>query len=158
MSHPPEPGRSLLATLTVVLVGAAAGLALFAATYADGASYLGSDSSACANCHVMQGHFDAWVKSSHGKFAGCNDCHAPHGSFVAKYASKARNGFFHSLAFTTGWHPENLLITPYNRRIAEGACRSCHEALVHDIDSSTNADQQEPLACTGCHSTVGHDR
>ena len=30
-----------------------------------GASYLTDDPAACANCHVMQEHFDAWPRSSH---------------------------------------------------------------------------------------------
>ena len=145
-----------IALAASVLVGVAAGLGVFTLGYADALSYLGSDPAACANCHVMQGHFDAWTKSSHGKFAGCNDCHSPHGNVVRTYASKARNGFFHSLAFTTGWHPENLRITPYNERITQEACRSCHAALTHQIDVAF-ASGSEGLDCIQCHASVGHD-
>jgi cytochrome c nitrite reductase small subunit len=141
------------------LLGAAAGLGLFTVGYADSFSYLSDDPNACANCHVMQGHLDAWTKSSHGKFATCNDCHAPHDDLVAKYACKARNGFFHSLAFTTGNFPDNLLINDFNRSVTEGACRHCHSPLVHAIDStSMSASKSGALACIQCHSTVGHDR
>lgn len=145
--------------LAPALVGVAAGLGLYVTSYAEATSYLRDDPSACANCHVMQGHFDAWVKSSHGKFAGCNDCHAPHDGVVAKYVSKARNGFFHSLAFTTGNHPENLRITEYNRGIAQDACRACHAGLVQDIEPAVAAHGGgDSLDCIRCHSTVGHDR
>ena len=148
--------RSWLRFAAAILLGSAIGLAAFTATYADVTSYLRDDPTACANCHVMQGHLDAWIKSSHGKFAGCNDCHAPHTNVVEMYYSKSRNGFFHSLAFTTGNFQENLRATPYNLEITEAACRSCHTPLVHEIDAGVVG--AEGLSCIRCHSTVGHDR
>jgi cytochrome c nitrite reductase small subunit len=138
------------------LIGVAAGLGLFTFGYADGAAYLTSRPEACANCHVMQRHLDAWVKSSHAKFAVCNDCHAPH-SFVGKYLCKVRNGFFHSLAFTTGAFPDNIRLTPYNRRVLESACRDCHESIVDQIDHPAGDGQITPVSCLHCHKTVGHD-
>lgn len=60
--------------------------------YAKGASYLTNDPKACANCHVMQDYYDAWIKSSHRAVAVCNDCHAPHDNMVRKYYVKADNG------------------------------------------------------------------
>ncbi len=150
----PESGRvaALLAVVVAVLVGAAAGLGSYTLAYADGLAYLDDDPAACANCHVMQGHLDAWVKSSHKHVAVCNDCHAPHTNLVDKLMSKARNGFFHSYAFTTGNFPDNILITATNRDVTEAACRHCHGAVSHGID-----DGAEPLACTGCHASVGHE-
>lgn len=156
--------KTIIYLLIAVLIGGVAGIGTFTFGYANGASYLKSDSKACANCHVMQGHFDAWVKSSHGKFASCNDCHAPHDGVVSSYYCKARNGFFHSLAFTTGDFAENLQITDYNRKVTEQACRKCHADLVHQIDilaigelGKSNAERIESNACIRCHSTVGHD-
>lgn len=149
---------SWLGLAAAALLGAAVGVGSYTAGYAEALSYLRDDPSACANCHVMQGHLDAWAKSSHSDVAGCNDCHAPHGSLVEKYASKARNGFFHSLAFTTGDYPANLRVTAYNRHIAEGACRSCHSALTHTIDrTDAAAGDRAALECTRCHAKVGHD-
>jgi cytochrome c nitrite reductase small subunit len=69
--------------------------------YAKGYSYLTNDPAACANCHVMENHFRAWMKSSHRAVAVGNDCHTPSG-LLPKYTTKAINGFNHSLAFTTG--------------------------------------------------------
>jgi cytochrome c nitrite reductase small subunit len=151
--------RIAFLTLSIaMLLGAAAGLGAFTVGYADSLSYLSNDPNACANCHAMKGHLDAWAKSSHGKFAACNDCHAPHDNVVNKYYCKARNGFFHSLAFTTGDFPDNLLITDYNRGVTESACRHCHSAVTHGIENISVTERSDALVCTSCHSTVGHDR
>lgn len=144
-------GLGALAVVTAALVGGAAGVGGYTFYYAEGASYLTNDPAACANCHVMRGHFDAWQKSSHHAVAVCNDCHAPHGSLVAKYYCKGRNGFFHSLAFTTGEFHEPIMITDYNRWVTEDACRHCHDPMTHLIDAGP-----EPLACIRCHDDVGH--
>ncbi|MGI9456112.1 MAG: cytochrome c nitrite reductase small subunit [Aeoliella sp.] len=147
-----------LAVLSAALIGAAVGLGTYTFTYAEGASYMTNNPQACANCHVMQGHLDAWVKSSHGKFATCNDCHAPHDT-AGKYYCKARNGFFHSLAFTTDDFPDNIRITDYNRQVTESACRDCHQDVTHQVDMGVAADgTTESLSCIKCHATVGHDR
>ena len=115
------------------LIGVALGLGAFTFVYAKGASYLSTDPAVCANCHVMQEHYDAWQRSSHRAVAGCADCHMPH-DFVGKYAAKASNGFWHSLAFTTGRFPDPLQIKPHNRAITEQACRDCHAGIVAAID------------------------
>lgn len=149
---------TFLLLLCAALVGAAVGLGSFTLAYAEGGSYLTNDPAACANCHVMQGHLDAWLKSSHSKFATCNDCHAPHDP-LGKYYCKARNGFFHSLAFTTDNFPENIRITEYNRRVTQEACLYCHADITHAIQvRPTAGGEGEPLACVKCHENVGHDR
>ena len=132
-----------------------AGLGAYTFVYARGASYLSDNAEACANCHVMQDHYDAWIKSAHRAVAACNDCHAPH-RFVGRYACKARNGFNHSLAFTTGRFHEPIRITPGNRAITENACRRCHGDIVQAIDAF--AREGEPLSCIRCHDDVGHPR
>ena len=137
-----------------LMVGAAAGVGTFTFAYARGGSYLTDDPAACANCHVMREHFDAWVKSTHRAVATCNDCHTPRDGLVAKMRTKARNGFHHSLAFTTGNFPEPIRITPRNLAIVEAACRDCHGDVVQAID----ANPQEPLSCVRCHAGVGHPR
>jgi cytochrome c nitrite reductase small subunit len=68
--------------------------------YARGGSYLTDDPAACANCHVMREQYDGWIAASHRAVAVCNDCHTPPG-LLGKYATKARNGFWHSVAFTS---------------------------------------------------------
>lgn len=135
-----------------VAVGVAVGGGLFTFVYAKGASYLTNDPKACANCHIMRDHYEAWVRSSHRSVATCNDCHTPPG-LVAKYLTKAENGFFHSLNFTTGDFPDPLRIKPRNRNVTELACRQCHAPIVEAIEAHRHGDT---LSCLKCHADVGH--
>ena len=152
-----RPGVYLtLATIAVgVAFGCLVGIGGYTFVYAQGGSYMTNRPEACANCHVMQDHFDAWMKSGHRHVAVCNDCHAPH-DFVGKYATKAINGFNHSLAFTTGRFHEPIQITPRNRAITENACRHCHADVVHMIDTPSR--DNHALDCIRCHADVGHSR
>jgi cytochrome c nitrite reductase small subunit len=134
-----------------VLVGLVVGLGMYTFVYAKGYSYLTTNPQACTNCHVMQEYYDAWVKSSHRSVATCSDCHTPH-NFVGKYAVKAENGFFHSLAFTSGRYPDNIEIRPRDARVTEGACRYCHQAITTAIVGHSTKD----MSCIRCHFNVGH--
>jgi cytochrome c nitrite reductase small subunit len=122
--------------------------------YAKGYSYVTNDPAACANCHIMDNHYRAWMKSSHRAVAMCNDCHTPPG-LVPKYATKALNGFNHSLAFTTGRFPEPIRITPRNADVTEQACRKCHAEVTSAIEGAVH-DATARLSCARCHATVGH--
>lgn len=145
-----------LQTIHGVLLGIAIGLAVgiggYTFIYAKGYSYLTNDPAACANCHIMNEHYAGWLKSSHRTVAVCNDCHTPPG-FIAKYATKASNGFWHSFAFTTGWSKEPLQIKPHNLVVAEQACRKCHQEIVDSIEGHDAANKIE---CIRCHKSVGH--
>ncbi len=153
----------LLTILLAALIGIAIGLGGFTFVYAKGSSYLGTDPAACANCHIMDEHYSAWLKSSHRAVATCNDCHTPH-STIPKYVVKARNGFWHSFYFTTGNFPDPLRITPANHTVTENACRYCHEAIASSIhamegqppDEVRNLTSEKGVECTRCHRYVGH--
>ena len=147
------PGKRILipAILASVLLGVAAGIGGYTFVYAEGAAYLTNDPAACANCHVMQDHFDAWRKSSHHAVATCNDCHTPHG-MVAKYATKALNGWNHSRAFTTGSFHEPIQINRRNHEIVEAQCRRCHGEVVAALGPASEN------SCVRCHGSVGHLR
>jgi len=145
----------VLATGIAILVGATAGLGAFTFVYGKGSSYLGNDPNACANCHVMRDHLDAYGKSSHRAVATCNDCHTPPG-FVMKYFTKAEHGFFHSLAFTTGNFHDPIEIKERSRQVTENACRKCHQDIVHEIDPTTSS--RGAMSCIRCHATVGHPK
>jgi cytochrome c nitrite reductase small subunit len=148
---------ALLSLFIATALGIAAGIGSYTFGYAEGASYLTNDPEACANCHVMEEQHDAWHASSHGKFATCNDCHAPH-DFVGKYYCKSRNGFFHSLAFTTGNFPDNIQMHEYNKGVVEDNCRHCHQQVVHQIEKRpTLGGKEERVSCIKCHDDVGHD-
>ena len=140
--------------LLAVLVGLFVGLGMYTFVYAKGYSYLTNDPAACANCHVMRDHYEAWEKASHRAVAVCNDCHTPAG-LVPKYVTKARNGFWHSFYFTMGGYPDPLRITDRNFDVTEHACRKCHEEMTASIDA-TQHHGETSMSCVRCHSTVGH--
>ena len=156
-----RPAKTHMAALAAAIgAGLAVGLGTFTFGYARGASYLTNDPAACANCHVMTEHFQAWSKSSHHAVAVCNDCHAPH-DLIGKYATKARNGFWHSFFFTTGRYPDPLRITLRNRDVTEGTCRFCHADIVDQIDAPAAAHggargADAATSCIRCHAYVGH--
>jgi cytochrome c nitrite reductase small subunit len=85
--------------------------------------------------------------------AVCNDCHLPH-DFLGKWVTKMDNGFFHSLAFTTGKFHEPIQIKPRNRRVTLHTCLYCHSDFVHLM--LPDKPQGEMLSCIPCHSDVGH--
>ena len=134
------------------LVGVAVGLGLYTFVYAKGYSYLTNDPQACSNCHVMQDYYEAWVKSGHHTAAVCNDCHTPH-NFVGKYATKMENGFFHSLAFTSGRFLDNIIIRERDFRVAESTCRDCHQGITMAIAGPHNT---KTITCIRGHFDVGH--
>lgn len=160
--HPTEsrgflrPAIALPVFLALAL-GALSGIGAFTFGYAQGFSYLSSDPNACTNCHVMQSHFDSWQKSSHHHVAACNDCHLPHHP-VGKYVTKADNGFFHSLAFTTGNFHEPIQIKPRNRTVANNNCLTCHEQFIESVLPTHTDPHNEPILCIHCHADVGHAR
>lgn len=145
------------AWLTGGLFGITAGIGAFTFIYAKGASYLGHDSAACANCHIMNEQYGGWVKSSHRSVAQCNDCHTPPG-LIPKYAVKALNGFRHSWAFTTGWYHDPIQITSLNRAVTESACRNCHGDIVRSMLALQHGSgvARGDLSCIRCHGSVGH--
>ncbi len=138
-----------------ICIGLAVGVGGYTFVYAKGYSYLTNEPSACANCHIMQDHFRAWTRASHHTVAVCNDCHTPPG-VIAKYVTKAQNGFWHSFYFTTGRYPDPLQITARNRAVLERACRKCHAELTESIDPAHTGSARDGLACARCHYDVGH--
>ena len=137
-------------------LGIACGIGAFTFIYAKGGSYLTNNPKACANCHIMEDHYSAWLKSSHRSVAVCNDCHAPH-NILGKYLVKADNGFWHSCAFTTGRFPDPIRIKERNRKVTERACLYCHKAIVEEIFPSSSHSGQK-LSCIRCHDDVGHSK
>jgi cytochrome c nitrite reductase small subunit len=147
------PFRAWLALAAII--GGIIGLSAFTFAYAEGASYLSDDPSACVNCHIMRDQYDGWSHGSHKAIATCNDCHTPHGSVVAKYAVKGLNGFRHSAAFTLGNFHEPIRITDLNRSVAQNSCLYCHEAITAQMNHS---DSDDPTDCLLCHARVGHPK
>ena len=146
------PQKSI--AIATVLIGAALGLGTYTFAYARGWAYLTNDPQACKNCHVMNEQYDGWIKSSHRAVAVCNDCHVPD-SFLAKYTTKARNGFWHSFHFTRGHFPEPIRALPASRTIAEANCRRCHEPVVEAMGTPAHTGSRD-ISCIRCHGSVGH--
>jgi cytochrome c nitrite reductase small subunit len=144
---------TVLSVLCAGTLGVLGGLGAFTFGYGDGAAYLTNNPASCANCHVMQEHYDAWVKSSHHGVATCNDCHLPH-DFAGKWITKGDNGFFHSLAFTTGNFHEPIQIKERNRRVTQSACLHCHADYVDHMLPAEPGGQMQ--LCVHCHGSVGH--
>jgi cytochrome c nitrite reductase small subunit len=147
------PLGSAAPVFLAVVFGVLLGLGFYTFGYARGSSYLTDDPNACANCHVMREQHESWMKGSHHSAAVCNDCHTPPG-FAAKYATKALNGFLHSLAFTSGRFPDEIQITRRNFEVTESACLKCHEEIVLGIRATR--EHREDVSCIACHQTAGH--
>lgn len=158
-----RPSRRLRGPLILlaILFGMFVGVGTFTFGYGKGYSYLSNDPQSCANCHVMQEHYDTWQMSTHHHVATCNDCHLPH-DFVGKWVTKADNGFFHSISFTLQNYHDPLQIKPRNRVVTQNACIKCHDDLVHSLlgADAAFAEQSDPhsgaLNCVHCHTAVGH--
>ena len=149
----PKPPKRAAAIIFGILLGLGIGVGGYTFLYAKGWSYLTNDPTACANCHVMREHLDAWIKSSHRAVATCGDCHTPH-NFFGKYYVKADHGFWHSYAFTTNDFHEPIRMKKRSQEVTEGACRHCHQEIVQAIEPvQKNAGQ---LSCIRCHESVGH--
>ncbi len=144
---------SLAPVLLGLPIGLLLGIGIYTFGYAKGASYMTDDPAACANCHVMKEQFEGWQRSSHHAVAVCNDCHTPAG-FLPKYLTKAINGMHHSMAFTSGRFPDDIIITPRNHRVAEEACLKCHADITDMVRSTRHSG--DSFACTSCHRNVGH--
>ncbi len=147
--------RKIESVVLAVAIGLAVGLGAYTFVYAKGSAYLTNNPASCANCHVMNEQYDGWLKSSHHSVATCNDCHTPPG-LLAKYATKASNGFWHSFYFTTNTFHEPIQITERNRNVTEQACRKCHTEITTAIDPTVNAHNQQQTSCLHCHRSVGH--
>lgn len=147
----PKIGIGTVMLAAAALTGVAVGLGGYTFVYARGSSYLTDDPSACANCHVMQSHYDGWINGPHQHVAVCNDCHVPAG-FFGRWLVKGLNGWHHSSAFTTGNYPDTIVMRETSRAVVEAQCRHCHADLV---DAMLGGAED---SCIRCHDSVGHLR
>lgn len=138
------------------MVGLAAGAGTYTFYYGEGYSYFSKSPQTCVNCHIMQPHYDTWLKSSHHAVATCVDCHLPH-EFPYNLIAKADNGWNHSWAFTFQNFHEPIEMKPRNRRILLDNCLGCHAGLVHEMLSyDVPAGAEGEIDCLHCHADVGH--
>ncbi|MDY0167879.1 MAG: cytochrome c nitrite reductase small subunit [Thermoguttaceae bacterium] len=152
-----QRSRVLLTGFAAAAVaGSFLGAGGFTFHYGEGLSYFSKAPETCVNCHIMQPHYDTWLKSSHHATAACVDCHLP-ADLPHSLVSKADNGFFHSWAFTFQDFHEPIQIKPRNLRILEDNCIRCHQPVVAQMQAySAPADPAERVSCMHCHDDVGH--
>ncbi|MEN9362013.1 MAG: cytochrome c nitrite reductase small subunit [Verrucomicrobiota bacterium] len=145
-----RPAVMLFLVLSMVL-----GMGAYTFADARGLSYLSNDPKACVNCHVMNDNYDSWQKSSHHAVASCNDCHVPH-DLLGKYLAKAKHGWRHSKAFTTGDYHDPIQVHPESRREIQDNCLRCHGKLTDAIAGHAKLGKTDEVNCIRCHATVGH--
>ncbi len=136
--------------LAFALAGVAAGLGLWTARMANAASYLSDDPAACINCHVMTDAYASWERGSHGRVAGCNDCHVPHTNPIAMAAFKARDGMRHASMFTLRLEPQVLRLSDGARPVVQENCLRCHGELFVGI-RLPGVDERP---CWDCHENI----
>ena len=142
--------------ILAILLGALVGIGAYILSSSQAISYLSEDPKVCVNCHIMNEQYDGWQKASHHAVATCNDCHSPQ-AFLAKYISKAENGFWHSKGFTLQDFAEPIRIRPHNKKVLNDNCANCHQSLVSElILTSTSGRDASQLDCVRCHANVGH--
>lgn len=142
--------RGLIGLALALLAGMVLGLGAYTFVYGKGYSYLLDDPAACVNCHVMRDNYDAWTVATH-RTVTCNQCHVPK-SLAAKYLAKAGNGWRHGYAFTFK-DVQTIRIRPWNQRILEANCESCHARMVAIVQPHG---AQPTKLCFDCHKGVGH--
>jgi len=118
--------------------------------------YLGNDSTACNNCHVMDYAYEGWYHAAHQSWAGCVDCHVPH-NLIPKYLYKAKSGMNHVTMFTLGHIPEPLRAKDDTKQIVQANCVRCHEETVSAIaDGSMDPARTGDRFCAECHRSIAH--
>lgn len=160
-----EKNKKIVVFGAVLSLLVAASLFVYTVYASNMLSYLSNDPKACINCHVMNSAFASWEKSSHKNVAGCVDCHLPVDSFLAKYTSKAKDGWNHSVAFSTNSYEQSLLITEDGANRVQANCIRCHtstnETLRMNADkyhSGEDGSLKSSRKCWECHQYVPHGK
>ncbi|MCG8687164.1 MAG: cytochrome c nitrite reductase small subunit [Desulfobacterales bacterium] len=148
----------------LVTVAVAIGMGVHLVRESKATSYLSSDAKACINCHVMESYYATWQHSSHAQRATCVECHLPVDDYIDKYASKTRDGWNHSVAFTLNTYGKRMLITDDGARRVQENCIRCHSSLSKTIIKNVDryhAFDTEALGgrqCWDCHRQIPHGR
>lgn len=146
----------------IVLMGAMAGLIMYALIESKAVSYLSDDPKACVNCHVMTPEYVSWQRSSHREVTNCNDCHVPHDNYAKKMLFKAKDGLYHASVFTMHNEPEVIRMKEASAEVVQSNCIRCHENQVTDarLSATVEGHQQSRTSknCWECHKHVPHGR
>jgi len=156
--------EAVLRYAALVTVAVALGMGLYLVRESKAISYLSTNAEACINCHVMESYYATWQHSSHAQRATCVECHLPVDNYIDKYASKTRDGWNHSTAFTLNTYGKRMLISGDGARRVQENCVRCHSSLskaiiknidrYHAFDSESLGDRK----CWDCHRQIPHGR
>lgn len=119
----------------------------------EAASYAGTESETCANCHVMDSMYENYYHSAHQPWAECADCHLPHNNVVNYYFEKGRQGMHDVYVFTTGQTPDVIRANMHSQEIIQENCIHCHEEAVETIMMGAQAFDRN---CWDCHRNIAH--
>lgn len=124
-------------------------------------TYLGDDSAACVNCHIMAPYYATWMHSSHSRNATCNDCHVPHENIARKYVFKGIDGMKHVAAFLTFSEPQAPAAQTASNKVIMNNCIRCHTELNTELVKTGKIDFMmaqagEGKACWDCHRDIPH--
>src|SRR3970282_1035928 len=97
----------------------------------------------CASCHTMNKEYRNWSHSSHGRWAGCSDCHLPQTNIMTKFALKTRVGIHDTIAYLFSGDQLRIRISNHGENTAMKNCIRCHEVLVSKINKNRK--------CWECH-------
>jgi cytochrome c nitrite reductase small subunit len=146
--------------LGFAVAGLLVGLASYTGYASRAWSYAYDDPAACVNCHIMGSYYQAWDKSSHARWATCNDCHVPNDKVLRQYAYKAVDGLYHAAVFTARAEPKVIRARESTKEVLLENCVRCHSPLVTELvrmapyyESVANGDQK---ACWDCHQGLVH--
>ena len=119
------------------MLGILTGIGAFTFGYGKGWSYLSNTPTTCANCHVMQGHYDSWQNSTHRHVAVCNDCHLPHNHFGAADGGRQWLQSFigiHVREFPQAHPDQAAKPAGHSRRMSFVPCDIVHQMLPEDSE------------------------
>lgn len=147
--------------LLLVLCGAVVGAGAYFCYLLRVHTYMGDDSKACINCHIMTPYYSTWMHSSHGRDATCNDCHVPHQNVAKKYLFKGTDGMKHVFAFVTRSERQVPEAQQASSQVIMDNCIRCHTELNTELVKTGKVDYMltqagEGKACWDCHRTVPH--
>ena len=147
--------------VAVAVAGVFVGLTLLCAYLLRMHTYLGNDSSACVNCHIMTPYYATWSHSSHGRDATCNDCHVPHENIAKKYLFKGMDGMKHVAYYVTHSEHQAIMAEDMSAEVIMNNCIRCHKQLNQEFVKTGRIDYMESKrgegkACWDCHRNVPH--
>lgn len=144
-----------------IVAGVIVGLGLFFLYLLRAHTYLGDDSSACMNCHIMAPYYATWMHGSHARNTNCNDCHVPHDNFFKKWWFKGTDGLGHVAAFVTRSERQAIRAHDASAQVIMDNCIRCHKQLNQEFVKTGRIDYMmarvgEGKACWDCHKEVAH--